>query len=277
MADKILLIGENPQSFLIKALTKTLSDASYEVEFCLPEPAYIDSIWAEKEDDFPEIIILYLERIEDSGNKFFPYIKNFMQKNGKKRRLYFIGNAVEIKQAYESIDRIFVKYAFERPVEAQDLLKTLNRDGGDYSFSESIKEYDIDAAKKTILVVDDETIQLHAMERWLSKTYNVLTEKSGNDAIALLQRYKVDMILLDYEMPVLSGYEVFQLIKADPSTEKIPVVFLTANDDSEIVKQVLAAKPVGYLLKNTPPLILVQKIDTIFQNLSKPPAKKRPY
>lgn len=274
MANQILLIGENSQSFLIKALVKSLTDASYEVSFCPPEPAYIDSRRAQEE--FPEIIILYLERIEDSDNRFFSYINDFMQNDGKKNRLYFIGNAGEINQAYEFIDRIHVKFAFERPVDTKELLKTLERDGGDYSFAESVKTYQVDPSKKTILVVDDEIVQLHAMERWLNKTYNVFTEKSGNDAIALLQRYKVDMILLDYEMPILSGYEVFQLLKSDPSTASIPVVFLTANDDSEIVRQVLAAKPVGYLLKNTSPVILVQKIDAIFYNLTHPP-KKRPY
>ncbi|MBQ6028653.1 MAG: response regulator transcription factor, partial [Treponema sp.] len=86
-----------------------------------------------------------------------------------------------------------------------------------------------------------------------------------------------DMILLDYEMPVLSGLDVFQLIKADPSTAKIPVVFLTANDDSDVVKQVVAARPVGYLLKNTPPGILVQKIADIFQKMADAKKPKRPF
>ena len=158
-----------------------------------------------------------------------------------------------------------------------EFLKILEKDGGDYSFSDGVKEYELDPAKKTILVVDDEQVQLHAMDRWLNKFYNVLTEKSGTNAIALLSHYKVDMILLDYEMPVLSGLDVFQLIKSDPSTANIPVVFLTANDDSDIVRQVIQAKPVGYLLKNTPPGILVQKIADIFQKLADANKPKRPY
>ena len=140
-----------------------------------------------------------------------------------------------------------------------EFLKILEKDGGDYSFSDGVKEYELDETKKTILVVDDEQVQLHAMDRWLNKNYNVLTEKSGTNAIALLSHYKVDMILLDYEMPVLS------------------VVFLTANDDSEVVKQVIAARPVGYLLKNTPPGILVQKIADIFQRLADAKKPKRPF
>ncbi len=274
MGKKILLIGNNEQSFLIKALIKNLTDAGYEVSFCPPGGAYIN---ARMLSDPPDILILYLERLEDSDNAFFQWVNDFIAGDGKKVRLYFIGNSGEINMAYEFIERDYVKYAFERPVEMPELLKTLEKDGGDYSFSDDVKDYDLDPSKKTILVVDDEQVQLHAMDRWLNKHYNVFTEKSGTNAIALLSHYKIDMILLDYEMPVLSGLEVFQLVKSDPSTANIPVVFLTANDDSNIVKQVLSARPVGYLLKNTPPGILVQKIADIFQKLEDAKKPKRPY
>ena len=75
------------------------------------------------------------------------------------------------------------------------------------------------------------------------------------------------MILLDYEMPILSGFEVFQLLKSDPETADIPIVFLTANSDSDIVRQVVELKPAGYLLKNTSPFILLQRIDEIFDKI----------
>lgn len=275
MSKRVLLIGNNEQSFLIKALVKNLNGASYEVAFCPPEGNYIQARMLS--DESPEILLLYLERLEDSDNAFFHWVNDFMNGEGKKCRLYFIGNAGEINMAYEFVQREFVKYAFERPVDMPEFLKILEKDGGDYSFNDGVKSYELDPSKKTILVVDDEQVQLHAMDRWLNKTYNVLTEKSGTNAVALLSHYKVDMILLDYEMPVLSGLDVFQLIKSDPSTANIPVVFLTANDDSEIVKQVIAARPVGYLLKNTPPGILVQKIADIFKRLEDAKKPKRPF
>ena len=276
MSKKILLVGNNEQSFLIKALIKNLTGAFYEVSFCPPESAYI--IPRMTSEEAPEILILYLERLlEDGDNAFFQWVNEYITGDGKKCRLYFIGNSGEINMAYEYIQKEYVKYAFERPVEMPEFLKILEKDGGDYSLSDGVKEYELDPAKRTILVVDDEQVQLHAMDRWLNKYYNVLTEKSGTNAIALLSHYKVDMILLDYEMPVLSGLDVFQLIKADPATANIPVVFLTANDDSDIVRQVISAHPVGYLLKNTPPGILVQKIADIFKKLEDAKKPKRPF
>lgn len=266
MAGKILLIGENPQSFLLKALTKSLEEASYEVHFSFPEKHYLETIL--NNDDFPEIVILYLERIEDTQSSFFPRIEKIVEKN-KSIRLYFIGSTNEINQAYESIDKKHVKNAFERPIDIPTFLKALESGSGDYSLSDEVKKLKLDGDKLTILVIDDEVVQLHAMERWLQKNYNVITEKSGTDGIALLKQCKVDMILLDYEMPILSGYEVFCILKNDPETADIPVVFLTGNNESETVRQVVGLNPAGYLLKNTAPAILVQKIDTIFDRLLK--------
>lgn len=265
MAEGILFIGENPQNFLVKALLKSFKESEFEVEFCYPDKNYVEII--RNRENPPKIIILYLERMVSSGNEFFFYINDVMNREGNKYQLYFIGNMGEINQAYEIIGKNFVKHAFERPVDTEELFKILKHNGGDYTLSEKVGKYKIDPDKLTILVIDDEAIQLRAMERWLKKNYNVLTEKSGTDGIALLKKYEVDMILLDYEMPILSGVEVFQLIKSDPETEKIPTVFLTANSDNDLVQQIIKLKPAGYLLKNTSPVILLERIDKIFEKL----------
>lgn len=265
MAERILFIGENPQNFLVKALLKSFKESEFDVEFCYPYKSDIEI--RRSLENSPKILILYLERIVSSDNNFFSYINNLMKQEGNNYQLYFIGNLGEINQAYEIIGKNYVKHAFERPVDTEELFKILKHNGGDYTLTDKVYKYKLDPDKLTILVIDDEVIQLHAMERWLQKSYNVLTEKSGTDGIALLKQCKVDMILLDYEMPILSGFEVFQLLKSDPETANIPIVFLTANSDGDIVRQVVELKPAGYLLKNTSPVILVQRIDEIFDKI----------
>ncbi|MBQ7619298.1 MAG: hypothetical protein IJS51_04120, partial [Treponema sp.] len=84
MGKKVLLIGNNEQSFLIKALVKNLSDASYDVDFCPPEGNYINARMLS--DNPPEILILYLERLEDSDNAFFQWVNGFITGDGKKCR-----------------------------------------------------------------------------------------------------------------------------------------------------------------------------------------------
>jgi CheY-like chemotaxis protein len=74
----------------------------------------------------------------------------------------------------------------------------------------------------------------------------------------------VDLILLDYEMPGLSGLDVLQMLRSEPETAHVPVIFLTGSDDKKTVMAVLAAKPDGYLLKAMPPAVLVQNVEDFF-------------
>ena len=59
------------------------------------------------------------------------------------------------------------------------------------------------------------------------------------------------MILLDYEMPVVDGAQVLQMLRQEPSTQNIPVIFLTGVGGKEQVERVLRLRPTGYILKST--------------------------
>ncbi len=103
--------------------------------------------------------------------------------------------------------------------------------------------------RKHILVVDDDTGMLKMMKEIIGKDYDVATAISGKVALKFLETRKTDIILLDYEMPVQSGVEVYEKILENPATKDIPVVFLTGVSDRERIGEVLAMKPRGYLLK----------------------------
>lgn len=103
--------------------------------------------------------------------------------------------------------------------------------------------------KKRILVIDDDALMLNLINTELNGRYNVSTAISGKIGIKFLERKKVDLILLDYEMPGENGAEVFAKLRNNPQTANIPVVFLTGIKESEKIRKVLAMKPQGYLLK----------------------------
>ncbi len=81
---------------------------------------------------------------------------------------------------------------------------------------------------KTILVVDDDPVDLKLISDTLEKfQYRILTATSGLDSIAKARDVHPDLILMDILMPEMDGTEAYSLIKADPKTEDIPVLFLT--------------------------------------------------
>lgn len=88
---------------------------------------------------------------------------------------------------------------------------------------------------KTILVVDDNPDVINSLKIGLENSmeeYRVLGAENGQKCLELLKETnKPDIILLDIMMPDMSGWEVFDRIKKDPSLNLIPVIFLTARTD----------------------------------------------
>lgn len=101
--------------------------------------------------------------------------------------------------------------------------------------------------RRCILVVDDDTMNLRRTKMILEKFYDVVLAESGEAALIVLERHKVDLILLDIAMPGMDGMETFERIKAIPVN--VPVIFLTASGDEDDVISAVKLGAVNYLKK----------------------------
>jgi putative two-component system response regulator len=81
--------------------------------------------------------------------------------------------------------------------------------------------------KARVLIVDDEESNRKLLTRLLSREYDVVTLQDGEEALALLERVDVDVVLLDVRLPGLDGFEVCSRLKAMPRTRLVPVVLVT--------------------------------------------------
>ena len=120
------------------------------------------------------------------------------------------------------------------------------------------------AAQKRILIVDDDPVMLRTLKELLQDKYRVFMANSGMTAVQMLVNTQVDLILLDYEMPVVKGPQVLEMLRSDPKTANIPVMFLTSKSDRESVVQVMSMKVANYLLKSQPQAELKGIIDQFF-------------
>jgi diguanylate cyclase (GGDEF)-like protein len=106
---------------------------------------------------------------------------------------------------------------------------------------------------KTILCVDDIETNLFTLEVLFESNfkdkYTILTAKSGQDALSILLKEKVDLILLDIMMPDLDGFGTIKLIQKNKKTKDIPVIFLTAKKDEETVSTCYELGGVDYMNK----------------------------
>ena len=119
--------------------------------------------------------------------------------------------------------------------------------------------------RKTILIIDDDTIMLKVMKDHLHDRFDVATAVSGKIAYKYLEMKKADLILLDYEMPNENGPNVLEKFRTIESAKNIPVIFLTGMTEKEKIQKALNLKPQGYLLKPVDKETLIQKINEVLQ------------
>lgn len=248
---KDVLFVRRDSNFLVNSMIKTLNEVGYFTVPAQPSVAELTRI-----NNFPDIFMVYLEGDIATFGNTLKYLKSKMVEDGADKFMFLFGNPLEIESAYEYIPKTLVTAAFTRPVNMQEVLYKI-----DFLFSGS----DTINARKSILVVDDDSVMLRAMNNWFSSKYNVFMANSGMNAISLLTQHHVDLILLDYEMPVVSGLQVFEMLRSEQATANIPVIFLTAKDDRETVMKVVSARPEKYLLKTMAQEALVKAVDDFFK------------
>ncbi|MBR1743666.1 MAG: response regulator [Lachnospiraceae bacterium] len=117
-----------------------------------------------------------------------------------------------------------------------------------------------------ILAVDDNMSILRNIKSILEEKYNVSLANSGMKAMNMIGKSRPDLILLDYEMPVVDGKQTLEMIRADEDIKDIPVIFLTGVNDENHIRAVLALKPARYLLKPVIPEKVIDAIETVLKN-----------
>jgi len=120
---------------------------------------------------------------------------------------------------------------------------------------------DTNNKKQTILIVDDVAENLYTLMNILRDEYTILVATSGAKALALASdQPQPDLILLDIKMPDMNGYEVCDLLKHNPLTQHIPVIFVTVLSDIDDEAKGLYLGSVDYISKPVIPNLLKARI-----------------
>ena len=102
--------------------------------------------------------------------------------------------------------------------------------------------------------------------------YDIVTANNGEEAVQLTKQELPDLVITDVRMPKMTGYEACKQIKADPATQHIPVVFLSAKGQEAEVQTGLDSGAEEYLLKPFAPDQLTRKVADILAAVKGKPA-----
>ena len=248
--DKRVLLISSHKSFMVNAMIRNLNGASFEVVHRYPEMGSVL-----RSDDLPVIVLIYLDEDAGQNDEFLVYVGEQLRDQRVSRRMFLIGTDEDLAYVQRMLAGHMIEGVFHRPLNVKELVERLSGLTGQDEEADQ---------KKRILVVDDDGTMLRTLKLWLSDRYHIYMANSGANAMSLLATKPVDLVLLDYEMPVASGPEVLRMIRSQPSTRDVPVMFLTAKNDQESIMSVADLKLENYLLKTMPPDVLLRNIDDFF-------------
>lgn len=119
---------------------------------------------------------------------------------------------------------------------------------------------DIDLSNSKILVVDDKPINIQTIYSILNSHYVILAATSGEEALQVCQDNRPDLILLDVLMPDMSGLELCKQLKADESTQNIPVIFVTFFNQQEEEDECWRCGGIDFITKPVRPMTLKNRV-----------------
>ena len=238
----------NVKGFMVNAILQELTEEGFLVRQVPLNITEISKISGEN-----GVFLLYLDQTEHIDD-----VLVFLKDRIEERDLLLcaIGKPDDFSELHKVIPEGRIHQHFERPVNVKELANAL-------SLIRAQEQKRVE--KKKILVVDDDGTMLRTIKSWLSAKFQVFMVNSGMAAIQFLVKNEVDLILLDYEMPVTTGPQVLKMLRSESGTSSIPVMFLTVKNDAESVKKVLDLHPEGYLLKTMPPAELISNIEAFFE------------
>ena len=163
-----------------------------------------------------------------------------------KTPVFVMGNVEELEKLWETLPKQMFTDIFIRPINVVEMVENIKRQMDEY----------YKMKKRTIKTL-------------LEDKYQVIPVNSSEMAIKYLALNIPDLILLDYEMPIVDGRQFMQMIREDTEFQNIPIIFLTGKNDAQTVMDVMSLKPNGYLLKSMDAQKLHAAIDDFFKKQTK--------
>lgn len=132
------------------------------------------------------------------------------------------------------------------------------------------KEYLMDGHVRKILVVDDDQLSLKLTEQILREhSFEVMTACSGESCLSILRESPVDLVLLDVEMPGLSGIETLEIIRNDVKIKDTKVIFVTVMMVERYKQEGMRLGVLDFIQKPVLPVNLVERVSRIFRKKSR--------
>ena len=243
----ILVIREG-KKYLTSSLLEYIRKYGHNIIEMEPELKMISSI-----QEPPDICMIIVESSMGEKTQALVYLRDLAIE--KDIPIFLLGYPIDIEGIRATVTASAIEEEIFRPFDVKEIAAHID---------EFLAEQK-NTIKKKILVVDDSGVMLRNVKNLLGDKYQVILANSGAMAVKYLSLDKPDLVLLDYEMPVINGKQVLEIVRTEQDFSGVPVIFLTGKNDRNTIMDVMGLKPDGYLLKSMSSDSVVQAIDDFFE------------
>ena len=243
----VLIIREG-RKYLTTSLIEYIQGYDHKITEIEPDMREIAAV-----QDSPDIVLIIVESTMSDKSQALVYLRDIAIE--KDIPIFLLGYPIDIEGIRGIITEAAIEEEIFRPFDVKDIAARVN---------EYLEEKS-NVIKKKILVVDDSGVMLRNVKNLLGEKYQVILANSGAMAVKYLSLDKPDLVLLDYEMPVINGKQVLEIVRTEQDFMGVPVIFLTGRNDRNTIMDVMGLKPEGYLLKSMSSDAFVQAIDDFFE------------
>ena len=243
----VLVIREG-RKYLTSSLLEYIQSYDHRIIEMEPDMKELSSI-----QEYPDICLIIVESTMGDKSQALVYLRDLAIE--KDIPIFLLGYPIDIEGIRGIITEAAIEEEIFRPFDVKEIASRVN----DYLLEKE------NVIKKKILVVDDSGVMLRNVKNLLGEKYQVILANSGAMAVKYLSLDKPDLVLLDYEMPVINGKQVLEIVRTEQDFSGVPVIFLTGRNDRNTIMDVMGLKPEGYLLKSMSSDAFVQAIDEFFE------------
>ncbi|MDC7293896.1 response regulator [Butyrivibrio sp. DSM 10294] len=232
----VMMIGSK-ESFFIKVLVKKIQgsgeSSGIEAGYVPASKADITAKW-----DKCGILTYYMESGEVIDEALIRFLAKKLEEGNK--QLILVGEAADTAPVLSQLPKDRVYKVFDRPLDNDEYIQVV---------TEFFNRDTTGETRKSVLIIDDDTNYMGLVRQWLKVKYKVSMACSGQQAFKWFENNTADLILLDFEMPDVSGPQVLKMLHDNESTRDIPVFFLTGRTDLAGVSDSNELNCIGFLQK----------------------------
>ena len=245
---RVVILSENGGNFFAQSLRNTFIKNAFEVEFYKLMDTDIKDLRSER-----KVVFIIADEFNENNLPMLKDVAAYVIANS--HRVVLLGGTDEVDFVKRFIPAPLIMDIYYKPID----VKAVAEKGDKY-----LNILDYESKKKTILVVDDNGMMLRTISKWFEDKYNVMVANSAQKAQEAIENTRPNLILLDYEMPIVNGKQILEMIRSENEFSDVSVIFLTGKDDKQTVMDVMNLKPDGYLLKTMKPYLIVKAVDEFF-------------